>query len=84
MLTHARLRLCAESSPPSAATSPASPASPGRTTATPTTPMDEARRRAPHLGWLCTRAEVALDRWQAACDRAAGLLSDNPQSIAHG
>ena len=46
--------------------------------------MGEARRRAPHLGWLCTRAEVALDRWQAACDRAAGLLSDNPQSIAHG
>jgi hypothetical protein len=38
--------------------------------------MGEARRRAPHLGWLCVRAEVALDRWEAACDRASGLLSD--------
>ena len=79
MLTHARLSLSAESSPPSAATSPASPASPVQTTttATPTTPMDEATRRAPRLGWLCVRAEVALDRWQAACDRAAHLLSES-------
>jgi len=78
MLTPARLRLSAESSPPSAQTSPASPASPGRgTTETPTTPMDEATRRAPRLGWLCIRAEVALDRWQAACDRAAHLLSES-------
>jgi hypothetical protein len=79
MLTPAPSRPFAESSPPSAATSPASPASPGRTTATPTTPMGEARRRAPHLGWLCTRAEVALDRWQAACDRASDLLSDRSE-----
>ena len=80
MLTHARLRLCAESSSHSAATSPASPASPGRgTTGTPTTPMDEATRRAPRLGWLLIRAEVALDRWEAACDRAAELLSDRSE-----
>ena len=41
--------------------------------------MGEATRRAPHLGWLLVRAEVALDRWQAACDRAAHLLSDRAE-----
>jgi hypothetical protein len=41
--------------------------------------MDEATRRAPRLGWLLIRAEVALDRWEAACDRAAELLSDRSE-----
>ena len=41
--------------------------------------MGEARRRGPHLEWLCVRAEVALDRWEAACGRAADLLSDRSE-----